>query len=238
VRRNLAYAGKRAQASRDPEEVARFFDIAALLDRPVTNLSGGERSRVALARALIGAPELLLLDEPFAALDGKRRRAFLAVLRDMHRVFNLPMLVVTHDIEDACALAGHVVGLKEGRVAACGPFDETVRDADFQGLLDPRDIGVALPAQDLVSGYAAPRQALWLLADQVLLAARRPEGLSARNVLEGRVRSVTAEESGSRLISLETAVGVILSRLTPESVQSLALVPDGAAWAIFKAHAV
>ena len=102
VRQNVAYAARRApHGGLSIEEAARFFDIAALLERPVGNLSGGEKSRVALARALVSRPDFLLLDEPFAALDGTRRRAFIAVLLDMHSVYKLPMLVVTHNIDDA-----------------------------------------------------------------------------------------------------------------------------------------
>lgn len=238
VRGNLHYAARRAVKPRGVEEVARFFDIAALLDRPVSNLSGGEKSRVALARALVASPDLLLLDEPFAALDAARRHAFIAVLRAMHRDFALPMLVVSHNIEDVCALAGHVVGLKDGRVAASGPLAETVRRPEFQALLDPRDMGAALPAGGLVAGHASGDPALWLRADQVLLAARRPEAISARNVLEGRVLSIAAEEGGSRLVALQTQAGVVLARLTAEAVSALALAPDAAAWAVFKAHAL
>src|SRR3984885_12325017 len=96
---NLAYARRRAPDSKlEPADVAAFFDIAALLDRPVGNLSGGEKSRVALARALVSSPDFLLLDEPFAALDGPRRRAFIEVLLAAHRKFHIPMLVVSHSI--------------------------------------------------------------------------------------------------------------------------------------------
>src|SRR5262249_22252408 len=110
VAENLAYALDRAPAERRKfalADVAQRFNIEALLERAVRNLSGGEKSRVALARALLSAPDLLLLDEPFAALDGQRRRAFLSTLRDMHTAYDLPMLIVTHQIEDAAFLADH-----------------------------------------------------------------------------------------------------------------------------------
>jgi molybdate transport system ATP-binding protein len=238
VRGNLLYARRRARRSCELELVTRFFDIAALLDRPVNNLSGGEKSRVALARALVAAPNLLLLDEPFAALDGPRRSAFITILREAHQAFGISMLTVTHSIEDACALAGHVVGLKDGTVVTAGPFAEVVRMPAFRQLLDVRDIGAAIHAGHLVSGHAASNQSLWLRADQVLLAARRPEAISARNILEGRVVSIAVEAGGSRLVELKTAAGTILSRLTPEAVRDLQLIPGCPVWAVFKAHAL
>ncbi len=238
VRANLLYARRRARQPRQLEEVARFFDIEGLLDRAVTNLSGGEKSRVALARALIAAPRLLLLDEPFAALDGIRRSAFIATLLEAQRAFGFSMLVVTHDIAEACALAGHVVALKQGRVVASGAFAQTARTPEFQALLDPRDVGAALPPAALVSGHAAGPAALWLRADQVLVAAARPSALSARNILESRVRAIVTEAGGSRLVELDSPAGPILSRLTPEAVDALALAPGGTAWAVFKAHAI
>lgn len=238
VRGNLRYAQRRARQPRDLKEVASFFDITALLDRPVTNLSGGEKSRVALARALVAAPGLLLLDEPFAALDGMRRSAFISILLEAQSAFGFSMLVVTHDITEACALAGHVVALKYGRIVAAGPFAETVRRPVFQALLDWRDIGAAVPSARLVTGHAPAQGALWLRADQVLVASERPSAISARNILESRVTAITAEAGGSRLVELDTAAGPILSRLTVQAMESLSLAPGSKAWAVFKAHAV
>jgi molybdate transport system ATP-binding protein len=236
VRGNLDYAWRRADPlrRRDIAEVAAFFDIEGLLDRSVGTLSGGERARVALARAVVAAPRLLLLDEPFAALDGARRRKFIAILADMHRAFALPMIVVTHLIDDSVGLASHLIGLREGRIVAEGPLVEVGLSAAFRSLLDPRDIGAALTMRT-GDGRTAPT---WLRADNVLLAGRRPEALSARNVLEGRVVSVIAEHDGSRLIELETATARLLARVTPEAVAELGLTRGGTAWAVVKAHAL
>jgi molybdate transport system ATP-binding protein len=238
VRQNIAFAWKRAAHAARPEigDVARFFDITAQLDRPVANLSGGEKSRVALARAVAAAPDFLLLDEPFAALDGSRRRAFIQVLLAMHRNYRLPMMVVTHDIEDAAALASNLVALKDGHVVAAGAFAEASAQPAFQALLDAHDTGAAVPAHLLRSQHGG--QLLWLRADQVLLATEAPRSISARNVLPGAVRTVTVEADGSRLIELATDVGAILSRVTPEAADELALRPGKVAWALVKAHAL
>jgi molybdate transport system ATP-binding protein len=240
ARRNIAYAWDRAPAGKRPqiEDVARFFDITSVLDRPVGNLSGGEKSRVALARALAAAPDFLLLDEPFAALDGQRRRAFIDVLLKMHRSFQLPMLVVTHDIDDAAALASNLVALKTGQVVATGPFQQAAGEPAFADLLDPRDSGAAVPSLLLHSGRDSGRRHLWLRADHIVLAAERPNAISARNILEGRIISIAKEAEESCLVALKTPVGVITARITQEAVEELGLAEDRAAWALVKAHAL
>jgi molybdate transport system ATP-binding protein len=237
VRNNLLYAQRRAANPHDIQSIAGFFEIDDLLDRSVRNLSGGEKSRVALARALIAAPSLLLLDEPFAALDGVRRNAYIAVLRDAQKVFGFSALIVTHDIGDVCALANDVVAMNHGRIAVAGPLKETAHTPAFQALLDPRDIGVPLQPDHLIAGRASSPSALWLRADQVLLAADQPTAISARNILKCRVIALTKEPSGSCLVKLDTASGAILSRLTREAIQSLGIREDWGGWAIFKAHA-
>lgn len=237
VRQNISYARVRAPQERRPDiaAVAEFFDIAAQLDRPVTNLSGGEKSRVALARAIAAAPDFLLLDEPFAALDGARRRAFIQVLTDMHRNYRLPMMVVTHNIDDAAALAAHMIALKAGRVVAAGALCDVAHMRVFQELLDVRDIGAAIPASAMRSSYGG--QSLWLRADQVLLATEEPKRVSARNVLPGRISEMTQEEEGGQRITVTTQAGPILSRLTCEAVLDLDLQVGRAVWVLAKAHA-
>ena len=240
ARQNIAYAFKRAPAHRRRkiEDVARYFDIAPLLDRPVGNLSGGEKSRVALARALVAAPDFLLLDEPFAALDGIRRRAFIQVLLDMHRSFGLPMLVVTHSIDDAAALASHLVAIQAGRVVTEGALEQATREPAFTALLDPRDMGAAVSGLLLHTGPDPGHKYLWLRADHIVLATERPRAISARNILEGEVAVVRTEADGSRLVELKTSVGPILSRVTQEAVEELGLAEGRRAWALVKVHAL
>jgi molybdate transport system ATP-binding protein len=232
VRRNIEYAARRApRGTPAMEDVAQFFDIAALLDRRVRNLSGGEKNRVALARALVSRPDFLALDEPFAALDGARRRAFIQVLIQMHRSWRLPMLVVTHNIDDAAALGSDLVALKEGRVVAAGEFAEASRSPQFQALLDSRDTGAAVRlAHSQHGGH-------WLRADQVLIATEEPKAISARNILAGTVQRLTSEPDGV-LVELATEAGSIVSRLTPEAVAELGLAPQKRVWALVKAHAL
>lgn len=236
VRANLTFAQKRAPPHADGvrfEDAASFFDIGALLDRRVHNLSGGEKSRVALARALLSAPDFLLLDEPFAALDGARRRAFLVVLRNMCRSFALPMLVVTHQIDDVAALADDVVGLDNGKVVAAGPLLSAASRSSFQSLLDARDAGAPFRIAARVENPA-----VWVRADSVLLARVSPSGLSARYVWPAEITAVSREGEDSVLVSVQTEEGVLLSRVTMAAAEELELARGGAVWAIVKAHSL
>lgn len=238
VRGNIQYAESRRPAVRNAPivaEIARRLEIEDLLDRPVRNLSGGERSRVALARAIVSAPELLLLDEPFAALDGRRRRAFLTLLRDLSCEQSLPMMVVTHQVDEVAELADHVIAVSQGRVIGHGAASDVMRRTEFATLLDRRDLGARVDAKSVAGVH---RGGVWVRADSVLVASEEPRGISARNVWGGRIASILREPDGAILVSLATEAGYILSRITPEAFADLDLQEGATAWAVVKSHAL
>lgn len=239
VKGNLHYAESRRPADRNAPivtEIAKRLDLENLLDRPVKNLSGGEKSRVALARAIVSAPEFLLLDEPFAALDGRRRRGYLAMLRELSASEKLPMMVVTHQIDDAAELADHVIALRGGQVVASGSASAVMRKEVFGGLLDRRDLGARVDGGAVVGGREVG--GVWVRADNVLVATEPPKGLSARNVWEGRIASITREAGGGILVSIATGQGYISSRITDQALNELSLREGEKAWAVVKTHSL
>jgi molybdate transport system ATP-binding protein len=124
VRKNLVYGVQSDEASRiDFAQVVELFQIDGLLDRGVTEISGGEKQRVALARALLACPRLLLLDEPLASLDRGLKEKILPYLALIRDEFRIPMLYVTHERSEAMALGNEVILLEQGRVVQAGPAE-------------------------------------------------------------------------------------------------------------------
>lgn len=122
VRRNLLYGsnGKPKDQTLSFEHVTSFLEITSLLDRDVHSLSRGENQRIVIARALLSAPRLLLLDEPLTALDAKLKNAILEQLRSLHREFGIPILYVTHDPTEAIEICEEVLMLESGKIIARG----------------------------------------------------------------------------------------------------------------------
>jgi molybdate transport system ATP-binding protein len=123
VRRNVLY-GRRPGQKLELEHVAGMLEVGALLDRPIQQLSGGERQRIALARALMSAPDVLLLDEPLAAVDVERRRRILPYLERVRDELGVPIVYVTHDVEEIRRIADRVVTLEQGRVRSTTAKDQ------------------------------------------------------------------------------------------------------------------
>ncbi len=262
VRDNLAF-GRRRGAARtvDTEAVVGALDLGDLLDRRPRHLSGGERRRVALGRALLAAPRLLLLDEQTAGLDPERARHALAQVRRLRDELGVPLLVVTHRPDEAAALAAETVRLDRGAVRDAGPTREVLRrtalggsggaeaymEAEVRrhepergvtrvGLLGGGEEGSAEAELSIPWSPELPPGRGVLLAvgaDEVIVATARPEGLSARNAVAAELVALDPAADGA---VLARAGGGWLAHLTPEAVHELALAPGRRVWMVTKTH--
>jgi molybdate transport system ATP-binding protein len=239
VERNVRFAG-------EPGDLLERLGIAHLAHARPRELSGGERQRVALARALARGPKALLLDEPMAALDPHTRGAVRAELKELLRGFGLPTLLVTHDFEDAAALADRVGVLVKGRLRQLATADELVaRPADpyvasFAGgnLIrgSARPAGAGLTEVRLADGtlvYStdeAEGEVSVVVYPWEISLAREAAPDSALNHVRGRIVSVTAV--GSRV---RVRVGPLVAEVTGASAERLGLAPGQEIVATFKA---
>ena len=241
VRSNVAYGGKRRT-----DELLERFGIAHLAKARPQDISGGERQRVALARALSRQPDVLLLDEPMSALDPHTRDGVRAELRDLLREIGLPTLLVTHDYEDAAALADRVGVIVDGHLVQVGTPEEVVSApadpfvAGFTGATVLR--GVAEPGPDgltrvllegggelLVAAQGDGRVGAVVQPWDVSVSREAPDD-SALNHLRGPVVSIV--RLGNRV---RVRIGPVTAEITSASADRLALAEGETAVASFKA---
>lgn len=259
VATNLRYGLRRApRGVTGPgfDDVVALLGIAPLLGRRPGGLSGGERQRVALGRALLSRPRLLLMDEPLAALDAARRAEVLPFLARLRDVAGLPILYVTHALEEVDALADHLVLLEAGRVVAAGPVEDLSARTDLPLLAGRRDAGVLIPCTvlgdaDGISrlGFAGgafattthpgppeTRLRVRVRARDVAVAVVEPRGLSTQNILPVTLAAIQdAPEPGEVFLRLALGPTALLARITRDSVQRLDLRPGMDLWALVKA---
>lgn len=261
VATNLRYGLRRApQGQIRFDDVVDLLGIGHLLGRRPRALSGGERARVAIGRALLAQPRLLLLDEPLASLDDARRAEILPWLLRLKTALDLPILYVTHAMAEVVRLADHLVLLEAGRVVASGSLAELAARGDTPFALRD-DAGAVIdavvashdPARRLTSldGLGAPvlvplmAQApgtalrLRIPAREVILAGARPEAISVQNTLAGTVRAIVPDLPRHAVL-VEVRVGgqALLARVTPDAVERLGLAVGAPVFVLFKSVGV
>jgi len=262
VRGNLEYGMKRigTQQKVATDPIIDLLGIRSLLDRQPDGLSGGERQRVAIARALAVDPKLLLMDEPLAALDLKRKQEILPYLDRLQATLQIPILYVTHSPDEVARLAHYVVVMEEGRVIGSGDLAETlsrldlpVRLGDEPGVVIESRVGSIEPTWHLTRldfdggsvwirdpGMSVGERArLRILASDVSLAREQPGKSSIQNVLQGRIDGIRHDEQpGLALVRVSMGSTALLARITQRAVAELALQVGDSVWAQVKSVAL
>lgn len=259
VQDNLLFGWRRAAERCGDETIQHVVDLLGLghlLKRYPKGLSGGEKSRVALGRALLASPDMLLLDEPLAALDQARRDEILPYLERLARETQLPMLYISHQIEEVARLADEIVVLDQGRVTAQGPVFDILTDvgaltgvpplgAVFDAVVSA-DQGDGLTRLSFAGGtllveklFQPPGTKLRvrLRAEDIMLALTEPRGISANNVLAcqtGEIRRI-GDHADVQLLCGGTQ---LVSRITEASRARLKLEPGMAVYGVIKAVTV
>ncbi len=257
VRANLLYGARRATGRRETiafDEVVDLLDLAPLLDRRPGTLSGGEKQRVALGRALLARPKLLLLDEPLSSLDAARREEVLPCLERLRDHCAIPMVLVSHQFDEVLRLATHVVVMDAGRVVTAGDVTQVSLTPELRAIVGSEALGAVVDGTvievrgelaDIAVGTgrlhipcpgARPGLPIrvQLLARDIILATEEPRGLSVRNQLRGVVRAVV-DDAGNDLVELDIGGAAVLARITRDATAELAIVPGREAWVLVKA---
>jgi molybdate transport system ATP-binding protein len=242
------------------DDVVELLGIGTLLTRRPHTLSGGERQRVAIGRALLAQPHLLLMDEPLASLDSARKAEILPYLTRLKTALRLPVIYVTHALDEVVQLADSLVLIDAGHVVGYGTLSEIAARADL-ALAHRDDAGALLLCR--VAEHDAGREltrlegggaAFWvplldaplyaecrvrIPAREVILAGKAPDAISLHNIVPGTVRRIAAEAARrSVLVEIALPNGALLSRVTPDAIVRLALSPGGPVLALIKSTSI
>lgn len=255
VAQNLHYGG-----DHDAANVIAMLGLGDLLDRLPQGLSGGEKQRVALGRALMCDPQLLLMDEPLAALDAPRKAEILPYIERLRDTVRTPILYVTHDVSEVARLATTLVVMDAGKVTACGPVGTVLAHPDMMSLVGVRAAGAVITARvagrllddgltelafsggrlilpgDL--GTLGQHVRLRIPAQDVILATKAPDNISALNVLPVTVTEIAEDQQAGVAVGLQAGTDRLLARITRRSAARLKLSKGQPIFAIIKATAV
>lgn len=262
VRGNLRYGrsrGVRTKGGPSMEAVIDLLGIESLLSRRPLHLSGGEKQRVAIGRALLSDPHLLLMDEPLAALDTSRKAEILPYIQRMCSEVGIPILYVSHSVPEIARIATTVVALDKGRVIRTGRAEEVLADPSMAPALGIRDAGALITgviSEHFEDGVSAlqfsggtlmlPRQRdpvgttlrVRIEAKDVMLATSEPTGISALNCLAARIELLRRGDGPGVLVQLRVGADLLLCRITRRSADSLSLKVGQSCFAVLKSVSV
>ncbi len=261
VSRNLTYSRWFTGGAGRPADVARVVEmlgIGHLLNRYPQSLSGGEKQRVAIGRALLSSPQLILADEPLSSLDEYRKAEILPYFERLRDEVSVPILYVSHAAAEVARLATTVVALQNGKVMRQGPAAEVLGDPSVTPA-GAREAGALIEArivahhEDGLTEVSAGTELLLLpslgqpvgataririAAHDVILSRSRPEGLSALNVVPGTVHEIRLGQGPGALVALDTPAGRLLARITRRSLKTLEIALGTEVYAIIKAVSI
>jgi len=263
VQQNLTYgrwfATGRASADNHFAQVVALLGLDMLLGRAPKTLSGGEKQRVAIGRALLSSPRLLIMDEPLAALDQPRKDEILPYLERLRDESQVPIVYVSHSAVEVARLASQVAILDAGRLTAFGPVSEVLQHAELLPLGERGEASSVIEAvvSDAAAGHgiALVRSAgntwqipavglangnklrLRVRGRDVMIALSPPKDISALNSLPGRITEIRAAGLGATDVALDCAGDRLVARLTPVSVERLKLAVGQVVHAVVKAVA-
>ncbi len=256
VKRNLIYGRRSAPSGTEFDAIVRLLDIEPLLDRRPGTLSGGEKQRVAIGRALLCQPKLLLMDEPLAALDAGRKSEILTYIERLREEVRLPIVYVSHASDEIVRLADTLVLLSDGAVAAVGPLEDLMSRLDLRPLTGRYEAGAVIPvtvartrpetqltelvfpggtllvpATDLPAGHAFRVR---VRARDVALSLTPPDGISMLNILRGTVTEI-GDDSGP-LVDVLVDIGCpIWARISRHALDSLDITVGKQIYTLIKA---
>jgi molybdate transport system ATP-binding protein len=260
VRQNLVFSRmfrRVANGSGGLDHIVELLGLGDLLHRRPGDLSGGERQRVALGRALLAGPRALLLDEPLASLDAHRKEEVLRYLELMREEIKIPVVYVSHAVEEVVRLADTVVLMSAGRVVAVGNVEEVMGRPDLRPAVGVFEGGTVIDtrvaAQDMdddlatlafdggtltvtnVDALIGEPVRVRIRARDVSIALDAPSRISIQNVLQAKVVSIGAPVSGVVDVSLVVGGTALRSRVTKRAASQLALAPGREVYALIKA---
>ena len=250
VRANLEYGYKRiapAERKVQLEQVVEWMGLSHLIERgDPTQLSGGERQRVAIGRALLTSPRILLMDEPLSALDTNSKQEILPYLERLHRELNIPVLYVSHAMDEVARLADHLVLLEKGRVIASGTLHETLARLDLptahfddagaviEAVVAQQDETYHLTRVDFAGAHLwvskvdlpfGTRIRARVLARDVSIATQAPQGSSINNILNARIDELRDEGPDKVIVRMKVGdSNTLLARITRRSRDHLGLI--------------
>jgi molybdate transport system ATP-binding protein len=263
VQGNLLYGYRRipvVQRIVQPDDVVKLLGLEMLLQRRVTEISGGQRQRVAMGRALLTSPRLLLMDEPLAALDAISKAEILPYLERLHDELSVPILYVSHAIDEVTRLADHMLFMEGGVIRAAGALPELITRGD---LPLAHAEGAAAVIEARVTGHddrhhltelefagealmisrenlqRSARVRVRIMARDVAINLTRPRDSSVLNCLPARVLDLSDDpHPGHVLVRLAVGDATLLSRITRRSLEHLDLQPGSRVYALVKSVAI